>query len=109
MSRERNRVVSSAARRRVAIVGGGMGGIAAAKKLADAPVEVTLVDSRNYSLFQPLIYEVAGAIVNIEDVTHAIRGLLRGQANVRVRLGTAVAVELEQREVVLQGGERLAY
>ena len=63
---------------RVVIVGGGMGGIAAATKLARAPVEVTLVDSRNYYLFQPLIYEVAGAIVNIEDVTHAIRGLLRG-------------------------------
>ena len=94
---------------RVVIVGGGMGGIAAAKKLAAAPVEVTLVDSRNYYLFQPLIYEVAGAIVSIEDVTHAIRGLLRGQTNVRIRLGTAVGVELERREVVLEGGERLGY
>lgn len=94
---------------RVVIVGGGMGGIAAAKKLADAPVHVTLVDSRNYSLFQPLVYEVAGAIVNIEDVTHAIRGLLRGQSNASVRLGTAVAVELEQREVVLEDGERVGY
>jgi NADH:quinone reductase (non-electrogenic) len=91
------------------IVGGGMGGIAAAKKLAGVPVEVTLVDSRNYSLFQPLIYEVAGAIVNIEDVTHAIRGLLRGQANVRVRLDTAVAVDLEQHEVALEDGEPLTY
>jgi NADH:quinone reductase (non-electrogenic) len=94
---------------RVLIVGGGMGGIAAAKKLAHAPVAITLVDSRNYYLFQPLIYEVAGAIVNIEDVTHAIRGLLRGQTNARVRLGTAVSVELERREVVLEDGERLGY
>ena len=94
---------------RVIIVGGGMGGIAAAKELAHAPVEVTLVDSRNYSLFQPLIYEVAGAIVNIEDVTHAIRSLLRGQTNARIRLGTAVSVELERRELVLEDGERLGY
>ena len=94
---------------RVVIVGGGMGGIAAAKKLAHAPVQVTLVDSRNYYLFQPLIYEVAGAIVNIEDVTHAIRGLLRGQTNARVRLATAVGVELERREVELEDGEQLPY
>lgn len=60
------------------IAGGGMGGIAAAQTLAKTPLEITLVDSRNY-LFQPLLYEVAGAIVNTEDVTHAIRGLLRGQ------------------------------
>lgn len=94
---------------RVVIVGGGMGGIAAAKALARAPVEISLVDTRNYSLFQPLLYEVAGAIVNIEDVTHAIRGLLRGQANAHIRLGTAVAVELERHEVVLENGERLGY
>ena len=94
---------------RVVIVGGGMGGIAAAKKLAHAPVTVTLVDSHNYSLFQPLLYEVAGAIVNTEDVTHAIRGLLRGQTNARVRLGTAASVELERRALVLEDGERLGY
>ena len=94
---------------RVVIVGGGMGGIAAAKKLAHAPVEVTIVDSRNYYLFQPLIYEVAGAIVNIEDVTHAIRGLLRRQTNAHVRLGTVVAVDFGRREVVLEDGERLGY
>jgi NADH dehydrogenase len=94
---------------RVLIVGGGMGGIAAAKELAHAPVEVTLVDSRNYYLFQPLIYEVAGAIVNVEDVTHAIRGLLRRQPNAHVRLATVIAVEIERRELVLEDGERLGY
>ena len=94
---------------RVVIVGGGMGGIAAAKKLAQAPVEVTLVDSRNYYLFQPLIYEVAGAIVNVEDVTHTIRGLLRGQTNARVWLGTAAGVDFERHELVLDDGDRLGY
>src|SRR5512142_2466458 len=94
---------------RVVIVGGGMGGIAAAKTLANKPVEITLVDRHNYYLFQPLLYEVAGAIVSTEDITHAIRGLLRGQSNIRFRLATADGVDLERHEVTLQDGDRLAY
>jgi NADH:quinone reductase (non-electrogenic) len=93
----------------VVIVGGGMGGIAAARKLARAPVEVTLVDSRNYYLFQPLIYEVAGAILNVEDITHPIRGLLRGQGNARFRLATAAGADLDRNELVLEDGERLRF
>ena len=98
-----------ARRPRVVIVGGGMGGIAAAKTLANAPIEITLVDGHNYYLFQPLLYEVAGAIVSAEDVTHAIRGLLRGQANAHFRLATADAVDLEQQQVTLHDGEQLRY
>ena len=94
---------------RVVIVGGGMGGIAAAKKLARAPVAVTLVDAHNYYLFQPLLYEVAGAIVSVEDITHTIRGLLRGQRNAHFRLGRSVAVDLERRELSLENGERISY
>ena len=93
----------------VVIVGGGMGGIAAARKLARAPVEVTLVDGRNYYLFQPLIYQVAGGMSNLEDITHSIRGLLRGQRNARFRLATAVAADLDRHELVLEGGERLRF
>ena len=94
---------------RVVIVGGGMGGIAAARTLARAPVEVTLVDSRNYYLFQPLIYEVAGAILNVEDITHSIRGLLRGQGNAHFRLATAAGADLDRHELVLEDGERLPF
>jgi NADH:quinone reductase (non-electrogenic) len=93
----------------VVVVGGGMGGIAAARALARAPVEVTLVDSRNYHLFQPLLYEIAGAIVSIEDVTHTLRGLLRGQRNAHVRLALAVAVDLERRQLSLDDSEQLPY
>jgi NADH:ubiquinone reductase (H+-translocating) len=96
-------------RPRVLIVGGGMGGIAAARALARAPVEVTLIDSRNYYLFQPLLYEVAGAIVSVEDVTHTIRGLLRGQRNAHFRLASAVGVDLERRELSLEDGGRIPY
>ena len=94
---------------RVVIVGGGMGGIAAARKLARAPIEVELVDARNYYLFQPLIYQVAGGMSNVEDITHSIRGLLRGQRNARFRLATALAADLDRHELVLEGGERLPF
>jgi NADH dehydrogenase len=94
---------------RVVIVGGGMGGIAAARKLARAPVEVTLVDARNYYLFQPLIYQVAGGMSNVEDITHSIRDLLRGQGNARFRLATAVGADLDRHELMLADGERLRF
>jgi NADH:quinone reductase (non-electrogenic) len=90
---------------KVVVVGGGMGGIAAARKLARAPVDVTLVDARNYYLFQPLIYQVAGGMSNVEDISHSIRGLLRGWRNVGFRLANAVSVDLEEHELVLEGGE----
>lgn len=86
-----------------------MGGIAAARKLARAPVDVTLVDARNYYLFQPLIYQVAGGMSNVEDITHSIRGLLRGQRNVGFRLATAASADLERHELVLEDGERLPF
>ena len=91
------------------IVGGGMGGIAAARKLSRAPVEVTLVDARNYYLFQPLIYQVAGGMSNVEDITHSIRGLLRGQGNFGFRLATAVDADLDRHDLVLEDGERLPF
>src|SRR5512134_2755245 len=94
---------------RVVIVGGGMGGIQAAKALAKTPVEVTLVDTRNYYLFQPLIYEVANALLNVEDVAHSSRGLLRGRRNAHFRLGTASSVDWHRKELVLAGGDRLGF
>ena len=94
---------------RVVIVGGGMGGIQAAKTLAKAPVEVTVVDARNYYLFQPLIYEVANALLNVEDVAHSIRGLLRKRRNVHFRLGTASSVDWHRHELVLASGDRIGF
>ena len=93
----------------VVIVGGGMGGIAAARKLARAPVEVTVVDARNYYLFQPLIYQVAAGMSNVEDITHSIRGLLGRQRNAHFRLATVLAADLDRHELVLEGGERLPF
>ena len=94
---------------RVVIVGGGMGGISAARKLARAPAAVTVVDARNYYLFQPLIYQVAGGMSNVEDITHSIRDLLRRQRNARFRLATAVSADLDGHELLLDDGERLPF
>lgn len=94
---------------RVVIVGGGMGGIQAAKTLTKAAVDVTLVDVRNYYLFQPLIYEVANALLNVEDVAHSIRDLLRGRRNLHFRLGVASSVDWHRHELVLTSGDRIGF
>jgi NADH dehydrogenase len=76
----------------VVIVGGGFGGLAAARALADAPVHITLVDRRNHHLFQPLLYQVATAGLNPGDIAAPIRSLVATQANVRVLLGEVVSI-----------------
>ncbi|MCA9561738.1 MAG: NAD(P)/FAD-dependent oxidoreductase [Myxococcales bacterium] len=93
MSSERN------ANRRVIIVGGGFAGLAAAKALADAPVDVTLIDRTNHHLFQPLLYQVAMAGLSPADIAAPIRKVLRHQKNASVLLGEVVGVDLEQRRV----------
>jgi NADH dehydrogenase len=71
---------------RVVIVGGGFGGLSAAKGLAGKPFEVTLIDRNNHHLFQPLLYQVATAGLSPADIASPIRGILRGQKNARVML-----------------------
>jgi NADH dehydrogenase len=88
----------------VVIVGGGFAGLPAAKALADAPVRVTLVDRRNHHLFQPLLYQVATAVLSPADIAQPIRSVLRKQANVEVLLGDAVAVDPAARQVTLADG-----
>jgi NADH dehydrogenase len=87
------------------IVGGGFGGLAAARGLARAPVDVTLVDRTNHHLFQPLLYQVATAGLSPAEIAYPIRRILRRQANARVILGEAVAVDAAARRVQLADGE----
>lgn len=89
---------------RVVIVGAGFGGLAAALALRHAWARVTLVDRRNYHLFQPLLYQVATATLSPSDIATPIRAILRGQANCRVIMGRVTAVDTARKEVVL--GER---
>lgn len=89
----------------VVIVGGGFGGLAAARALRGAALRITLVDRRNHHLFQPLLYQVATAALNPSDIASPIRGILRRQANVEVILGEAESIDLAAHEVALRDGE----
>lgn len=86
---------------RVAIVGAGFAGIAAAEKLRHAWARVTLIDRRNYFLFQPLLYQVATATLSPADIAVPIRSLLRGQQNCRVLMEQVTGVDMARREVLL--------
>jgi NADH:ubiquinone reductase (H+-translocating) len=101
--------VARAARHRVVIVGGGFGGVAAAKALARAPVEVTLVDRTNHHLFQPLLYQVATGILSEGEVAPALRSMFRHQANVRVLMAEVTGLDLGARavEARVPDGDRL--
>jgi NADH dehydrogenase FAD-containing subunit len=87
---------------RVVIVGGGFGGVAAAKALRIARCRVTLIDRRNYFLFQPLLYQVATAGLSPADIAGPIRGLFRDQPNVRVLLADVTDVDTATREVIMR-------
>ena len=87
---------------RVVVVGGGFGGLQAVLELADLPVEVTLVDRRNFHLFQPLAYQVATGALSAAEICYPLRHIFRGCANVSVRLAEVVDVELDDRRVVLR-------
>ena len=86
-------------------MGGGFGGLFAARALRRAPVAVTLVDRGNHHLFQPLLYQVATASLSPSDIAQPIRWILRRQRNARVLLAEATAVDLAARRVVLADGE----
>src|SRR4051794_7162796 len=97
---------------RVVIVGGGFAGLQAALHLKDAGVELTLVDRRNFHLFQPLAYQVATGALAAGEVCYPLRAIFRGEQRVRVMLAEATGFDLGAREVLLRtaaGVERLGY
>jgi NADH:ubiquinone reductase (H+-translocating) len=89
----------------VVIIGGGFGGLAAARALAKVPVRVTLIDKRNHHLFQPLLYQVATAGLSAAEIAMPIRKILKKQENVTVLMAEAIRVEPENKKVVLVEGE----
>ena len=86
----------------VVIIGGGFGGLDAARTLDGAPVRVTLIDRFNYHLFQPLLYQVATASLSPGDIASPIRWILRHQANVKVLLANVTGIDVAGRRVLLE-------
>src|SRR5207302_10758366 len=93
---------------RVVIVGGGFGGLCAARGLAGAPVSVTLIDKRNYHLFRPMLYQVATGLLSDDEISGPLRSILSHQENTDVLLDEVVGISPKQRFVHLKHRD-LAY
>ena len=96
-------------RPKVVILGGGFGGLSAAQHLRSNRVDVTLIDRRNYHLFQPLLYQVATGSLSAGEIASPLRSVLSRQKNTRVWLGTVVDVDSDSKRVVLADGTIVPY
>src|SRR5713101_6508430 len=94
---------------RVVILGGGFGGLVAAQKLKRAPVEVTLIDRRNFHLFQPLLYQVATGSLSPGEIAAPLRGVLSHQKNTWVLLGGRRVIDKKTKRVILRDGDSFTY
>src|SRR5579875_1713216 len=92
---------------RVVVVGGGFGGLQAVDKLRDAAVSITLIDQRNFHLFQPLTYQVATGGLSAAQVAYPLRAIFKRSTNVRVVLAEVVDFDLDARLVLLRGVDGL--
>ena len=99
----------SSALKRVVVVGGGFAGIHAAMGLAKLPVDVTLVDRRNHHTFQPLLYQVALAVLSPANIAQPIRSIVRDMPNIEVLMDEVLGFEVEARRVKLRSGAELEY
>ncbi len=105
MADERN----SSGRRRVVIVGGGFGGLTAARELRGADVDVTLVDPKSHHLFQPLLYQLACGGLSTGECATPIRAAVKRSSNITVLMAEATGLDAERRQVILDRGDRLGY
>ena len=96
-------------RHRVIILGGGFGGLSAAQRLKSVPVEVTLIDRRNFHLFQPLMYQVATGSLSPGEIAAPLRSVLSRQKNAQVLLGEAADVDPDSKRVTLVDGGVFEY
>src|SRR5215475_4716193 len=96
-------------RPRVLVLGGGFGGIGAARKLKKADVDVVLVDRHDFHTFQPLLYQVATDLLETTAVGHPLRDLFHDQPNASVHQATVTGIDLEKREVAFDDMQPLSY
>src|ERR1051325_3668098 len=102
-------MATSSRREPVVIVGGGCGGLACARALDGADVDVLLVDTRNYHLFTPLLYQVATALLDPSDIAYPFRPVFRRSRNVRFRQAGVTGVDFDARRLTVTGGEQIPY
>ena len=102
-------MITGRLKHRVVIVGGGFGGFEAARHLAAADVEITLIDRRNHHLFQPLLYQVATASLSTSEIAWPIRHLLRKRADVTTLLASVVGIDTTRHSVKLEDGRFVEY
>ena len=98
-----------AGRPRVLIVGSGFAGVHAAKGLAHLPVDVTIIDRRNHHIFQPLLYQVALAVLSPADIAQPIRGIFRGQANTEVLMDEVTGIDVATQHLTLGSGAHVRW
>src|SRR5882757_5355500 len=94
---------------RVVVIGGGFGGLECAKALREEPVDVVLIDQRDYHLFTPLLYQVASCLLNPSEIAAPLRKVFRGAPNLRFRQGEVVHVDLAAKRLTLADSTRLDY
>src|SRR6184192_4021960 len=94
---------------KVVILGGGFGGLAAAQKMKRVPVEITLIDRRNYHLFQPLLYQVATGSLSAGEIAAPLRSVLSRQKNAHVLLGQVTGIDPLAKRVLLADGASFEY
>ncbi len=94
---------------KVIIIGAGFAGLNAAKQLKDAPVDILMIDKNNYHTFQPLLYQVATAGLEVGDIAHQVRGIFKNQSNFRFRQAEVSNIDWQSKEVILKDNNRLAF
>src|SRR5712664_1292055 len=101
-----NRTGEDMSRPNIVIVGGGFGGLAAAKTLRNTPAQIFLIDRTNHHLFQPLLYQVATSVLTPSQIATPIRSILRNQKNTTVILGEVSGVDKGQKCVIFNDADR---
>src|SRR5579884_2408876 len=109
MAAEQIPAIREGRRPRVLILGGGFAGLHAAQGLAKLSVDVTLVDRRNHHTFQPLLYQVALAVLSPANIAQPIRAVFRGQDNIEILMDEAVGFDVAQHRVQMKSGVEMEY
>jgi NADH dehydrogenase len=108
-SRRMEVVTAVSERKRVVVIGGGFGGMNAARELAKLPLDITIVDRKNHHTFQPLLYQVALGVLSPAEIAQPIRSIFRNHRNIEVLMDEAIGFDVQEQRVFLKTGAQLEY